>query len=61
MQKMTVIAKEIKELLSQATAKNKVDDELKKYLDYNDRILYLQCDKTILVGCIGIQLLENNR
>ncbi|EOI02673.1 hypothetical protein UAY_00920 [Enterococcus moraviensis ATCC BAA-383] len=61
MEKITIITKEIKELLSQATARNKVDDELKKYLDYNDWILYLHYDKTILVGCIGIQMLENNR
>lgn len=60
MEKFTTINTGIRELLSQATAKNKVDDELINYLNSDDRILYLRYNQDILVGCIGIQLMENN-
>lgn len=59
-EKLRKIDIEVKELLEYATAKNKVESELEKYLDETNRTLYLKYCNGILVGCIGILILTDN-
>lgn len=48
----------IRTLLSYATAEIKVEEEYKKYLEFNSRKLYALEVKGSYVGCIGVEVIE---
>ncbi|MEI5995116.1 GNAT family N-acetyltransferase [Candidatus Enterococcus mansonii] len=56
--KFTTIDTEIIELLGQATASSNVASELENYVKSANRELYLSYRGEVLVGCIGIEIVE---
>lgn len=51
---LTTIDTAVKDLLSEATARNEVEQKLQHYLTVEKQNLYLYYEKTVLAGCIGI-------
>lgn len=47
-------------LLSYATSESKVHQEYEKYLTCDDRILYKYESNDVIIGCIGIEIINNN-